>query len=95
MHLEGYTFTDGRAAMARGIFGAGSSFRVGWRTAGGLWFPLALGGGSFHFGGRAGRCPTILWGLDTFLVSPNFLRSLEVLCRSATPEVTRIYHVYK
>ena len=44
MHLEGYTFTDGRAAMARGIFGAGSGFRVGWRTAGGLWFPLALGG---------------------------------------------------
>ena len=95
--MRGYTFGDGRAAVARGIFGAGSGFRVGWRIAGGGgWFPLALGGGGgFNFGGGAGHCATILWGLDTFLISPNFLRSLEVLCRSATREVTRIYHVYK
>ena len=35
--------------MARGIFGAGSGFRVGWRTAAGGWFPLALGGGGLSF----------------------------------------------
>ena len=36
-----------------------------------------------------------LWGLDTFLMFPNFLRSSEVLSRSATSEATRIYHAYK
>ena len=39
------------AAMARGVFGAGSGFPVGW---------CAVGVG--------------LWILDTFLISPNFLR---------------------
>ena len=53
--MRGYTFGDGRAAVARGIFGAGSGFRVGWRIAGGGgWFPLALGGGG------SGHCATIL-----------------------------------
>ena len=74
-------FVSGFSAMARRIFGAGSSFRVGWRTAGG-------GGGldlcfsgffrwywrRFHFGGGAGRWAIVLWGLDTFLIFPNFLR---------------------
>ena len=36
----------------------------------------------------------ILWGLDTFLTFPNFLRSY-VLNRSATREAPRIYRVYR
>ena len=30
-------FVSGFSAMARGLFGTGSSFRVGWRTVGGGW----------------------------------------------------------
>ena len=33
--LSGLGFC-GRAAVARGVFGAGSGFRVGWHTAGGV-----------------------------------------------------------
>ena len=29
---------------------------------------------SFHFGGGTGRWAIILWGLDIFLIFPNFLR---------------------
>ena len=32
-------------------------------------------GSGFYFGGRAGRWAIILWGLGTFLIFPNFLRS--------------------
>ena len=42
----------------------------------------------------AGHWAIILWGLDTFLIFPNFLRSL-VLSRLATREATGIYHVCK
>ena len=49
---------------------------------------------NFFFGRGAGHWAIILWGLDTFLTFLNFLRS-SVLSRSATREITRIYHVYK
>ena len=49
------------------------------------------GGGG---GGGAGRSAIVLWGLDTFLIFPNFLGSY-VLGRSAAREATLIYHVYK
>ena len=71
-------FVSGFSAMARGLFGTGSSFRVGWRTVGGL--DLCFSGffrwywQRFHFGGGAGRWAIVLWGLDTFLIFPNFLR---------------------
>ena len=48
----------------------------------------------FVWGSVAGRWATILWGLDTFLIFPDFLRS-SVLSRSSTREVTRVCHVYK
>ena len=57
----------GASAMAHRMFGSGSSFRVGWRTAGGL----VLAG--IWFGGGTGRWAGILRGLGTFLVFPNFL----------------------
>ena len=41
-------FVSGFSAMARGIFGTGSSFRVGWRTAGG-GAPRGGGGGGVGF----------------------------------------------
>ena len=56
--MGGYAFRGGRATMARGIFGAGSGFRVGWRTAAGGWFPLALGGGEAFI--LAGGLGTVL-----------------------------------
>ena len=50
-------FVSGFSAMARGIFGSGSSFRVGWRTVGGGVgvvfsgiFPLVLARVSFWRG---------------------------------------------
>ena len=73
------------AAAARGIFGAGSSFCVGLRAAG-------VGGGEglisvfrvvfswywrgFRFGGGTGRLAIILWSLNSFLMFPNFLRTI-------------------
>ena len=61
--------------MARGVFGAGSGFRVEWHTAVGVYF-LSFGGfllvlRGFYFGGGAGRWAILLWGLDTFLMFPN------------------------
>ena len=35
-----------------------------------------------------------LWGLETFLIFPNFLKA-EVLSCLAIREVTRVCHVYK
>ena len=67
------------AAVAGGVFGAGAGFRVGWRALGGVWFPffrgflLVLAKLSFWRG--AGRWPISLWGLNNFLMFPNFLRS--------------------
>ena len=49
---------------------------------------------SFHFSGGAGRWAIILWGLDTFLIFPNFLRFSVLRCL-VTREETRIDHVYK
>ena len=44
-------FVSGFSAMARGLFGTGSSFRVGWRTVGGGGiFPLVLAKVSFWRG---------------------------------------------
>ena len=48
----------------------------------------------FYFGWGTGRWAIILWGLDTFLIFPNFVGS-SVLSRLATREATRIPHVYK
>ena len=61
-----------------------------------LWGSFADAGGVFILPGGlcAGLSAIVLWSLDTFLVSPNFLGS-QVLSRSATRERTRIYHVYK
>ena len=53
-------------------------------------FSAGVGGG----GGGHGRSAIVLWGLDTFLIFPNFLGSY-VLGHSATREATLIYHVYK
>ena len=33
-------------------------------------------GSGFYFGGGAGRWAIILWGLDTFLIFPNFPKIL-------------------
>ena len=63
------------SAIGFEISGAGSTFRVGQRAAGGIWslffgaFLVVLA--SFCFGGGLG----ILWGLGTFLMFPNFLGS--------------------
>ena len=49
-------FVSGFSAMARGLFGTGSSFRVGWRAVGGVGFvffgifPLVLAKVSFWRG---------------------------------------------
>ena len=52
----------------------------------------------FDFGGEtmpwASLGWAILWGLDTFLMFPNFLRSQVLICL-VTREATRIYHVHK
>ena len=61
--------------MARGVFGAGSGFRVEWHTAVAVYF-LSFGGfllvlRGFYFGGGAGRWAILPWGLDTFLMFPN------------------------
>ena len=50
---------DPRSAMGRGVFGAGSSFRVGWRAAGGVLVSVLPGfsagvGAAFVSGGRLG-----------------------------------------
>ena len=37
----------------------------------------ASAGRSFHFGGGPGRWAIIPWGLDNFLIFPNFLGSLD------------------
>ena len=49
-------------AVARGVFGAGCSFRVGWRAAGGgEWLSFCFSMGfcwywwGFHFGRGTGR----------------------------------------
>ena len=60
----------------------------GFSASVGRGFILAGGGG------RPGRSAIVLWGLDTFLIFPNFLGSY-VLGRSAAREATLIYHVYK
>ena len=52
----------------------------------------SAGVGKSLFSGGTGHWGVILWGLDNFLIFPNFLRFLS---RSATREATRIYHVYK
>ena len=49
---------------------------------------------AFILAGGAGRWAIVLWGLDRFLIFPNFLIS-QVLSRSATREAYLIYHVYK
>ena len=67
------------ATIARGIFGAGSGFRVGWGIAGagGVGFCLSavflLVLAEFLFWWVEWRWAIILWGLDTFLMFPNFL----------------------
>ena len=50
-----------RGAVACGVFGAGSGFRLGWR--------------GFHIGGGTGRWALVLWDLDNFLIFPYFLSS--------------------
>ena len=62
--------------IAHGVFGTSSGFGVGkglisvfqgFSASIGKAFILAGGGGG------AGRWAIILWGLDTFLIFPNFL----------------------
>ena len=64
--LMGHRFRvpDGGPTMARGICGAISSFH-----ANRIGKVFLLAGGTGHWA-------IILWGLDTFLIFPNFLRSL-------------------
>ena len=69
-------------AIAHRVFGTGSGFHVGWRTAGGFslfgfyfsvdfcWYWQG-----FHFAGGAGRWAIILWGLGAFLMFHSFLGS--------------------
>ena len=79
---SGWHGAVGAAAGARGVSGAGSGFRVGWRAAGGggglhFCFPgvFCWYWPSVRFGGGTGHWAVILWGLDTFLIYSNFLRS--------------------
>ena len=75
-----------------GYFGAGSGFRVGWRTAGGgggggvsFCFSLVLTKFLFCWGGT-GHWAVILWSSNTLVKFPMIL----VLSCSATREETRI-----
>ena len=67
------------ATISYRVFEAVSGFRVKWRTAVKVQFLffkgflVVLAGWSFWRG--AGHWAFILWGLDSFLVFPNFLRS--------------------
>ena len=63
-----------------GISGAGSTFRVGGGAHRGgdlvTIFRGAFGSaGGFLFWRGSGHWAIILWGLGTFLIFPNFLRS--------------------
>ena len=40
-----------------------------------LMLPMGQAGPRFHFGGGGWRWAIILWGFDTFLIFPNFLKS--------------------
>ena len=89
----------GGAAVGRGVFGAGSGFLVGQRTAGGglgcyFWEVFCYCWRGFHCCGEAGRWAIILWCSDTFLIFPNFLES-KLLNRLASDEATSTDHVYK
>ena len=59
--------------------GTNSGFRVGsalgWGGGGKFCFPgvFCFYWGNFYFGGGTERWAIIPWGLDTFLVFPNFL----------------------
>ena len=61
------------AAVIRGVFEAALVF---------MWGSPLRSGGDGHW-------VIILWGLDTFLIFPNFLRSW-ILRRFATREATRV-----
>ena len=65
--------------VGHGVFEGKSSFRVAFRTAVGFnccisglfcyyWLNVHFGGG-----GGASHWALILWGLDTFLIFPNFI----------------------
>ena len=61
-------------AVGCGVSGAGSGLRVGWCAAmgrgGGVGtFLLVLA----KFWRGAGRLAIVIWGLDTFLIFPNFV----------------------
>ena len=68
-----------KAAISNKIFETDSSFRVKWRTAVKVQFLffnsffVVLAKWSFWQGAR--QWAFILWGLDSFLIFPNFLRS--------------------
>ena len=61
-------------AVIRGVFGAGSRFRVGWRTGGGLGFRFSgffgWGWGTFRFGRKTERYFKILTSFEIFLIFP-------------------------
>ena len=63
--------------MAHGISETNSGFRVGGALPGGVKFCFpgifCFYWGHFYFGGGTERWAIIPWGLDTFLVFPNFL----------------------
>ena len=80
--LFNLVFWLGVSAIGCRIFGAGSSFRVGWCTMGGggliaiFWDLFAGASGVFVLAGwGAGHWAMILWGLDNFLIFSHFLRS--------------------
>ena len=53
-----------------------------------------IGGACILAGGLSAVLAFYVWGLNTFLIFTNFLKSL-VFIHSATREATRKYHVYK
>ena len=70
-------------AMAHRVFEAGSGFHVGWRKNSGkvlIFVSQELSSSiikAFILAGGAGRWAIALWGLDTFVIFPNFLTSLK------------------
>ena len=85
------------SATLHKIFETDSSFHVKWCTGARVYFlffkRIMQTLAEFSFCQGAGEYAIILWGLDAFLALPNLLR-YQVLRRSATREITCIYHVY-
>ena len=73
-------FSDLRWCTFHVAVGAGSSFPVGWHTAGGgsnsvFWGSFAsIGEINFFLGMGTGRWVILPWGFDIILIFPNFRR---------------------